>query len=338
MHLGHKLPWNTAIAQFNILQSEHTPDPPTIALCQKKDRDLKALGHFGRVLAETICDFGKTEAAKFRRDAAEENPPSSSEHDLFSDKVTQAPEQLFGLQPHITNSLASNALSSEQQDLMYWTDRATNSRDSRESPTFSTNDADLADAIKTLITIASVCSLSRDDEQKEIGHEAFQAVVRLARHPELPLRQLDKLHWGHNFGIERLKDVTLRIYLLTHLVQGSGSTTPIHELESFKTWANDGLADYDFPSQNLYHWWFWGRYGISLESIYGSHDRPAALKEIKDPLLSNAEEDMVSLDRYLKTCFGILYRYEVLQSMWHGEQESKAKWIEDIEYVFKGLR
>jgi hypothetical protein len=41
---------------------------------------------------------------------------------------------------------------------------------------------------------------------------------------------------------------------------------------------------------------------------------------------------------YLKTCFGILYRYHVLRRIWFGEKKARTLWMKDLIDVFTKWR
>ncbi|KAF8942173.1 hypothetical protein BGZ52_012799, partial [Haplosporangium bisporale] len=66
---------------------------------------------------------------------------------------------------------------------------------------FSSTDLDLADAIKILII-----------------ENNMSAVLTLARHPLIPVEDLNSIGWGHSFGIDHLMDYCLRSYVYLNIL------------------------------------------------------------------------------------------------------------------------
>jgi hypothetical protein len=142
----------------------------------------------------------------------------------------------------------------------------------------------LSDVIKTLIVTASFCATRKDKHVRETGRKAFASVLRLSQEPQVPLAGLDSISWGHSFGINEVARGTLFIYLLLNLVD------PIHvrkgerdlnllcilDMASFRLWSQESVADYEYPSQNLLHWHFWGAYGIDADSFVRTVFQPLA--------------------------------------------------------------
>ncbi|KAF2167053.1 hypothetical protein M409DRAFT_54267 [Zasmidium cellare ATCC 36951] len=332
MHLDHAIPWNAAANNFAIVRDNTRYTPRETNVFARESIDAESLRHFCRVLADKIHEFGVTESNKI-------TPLSEQQSDqLFSSKVCELPELLFNLAPHSTNSLRHNPLDTPHQSLQYWIDRAK----THDSSGYTTADADLADAVKALITVSAVSPTGRGTTSNKLGQEAFAAVLRLAKHPEVPLQDLNSLHWGHSVGVQKVQEVTLQIYLMINLLEAirarSGTDVQVHmcELQSFRNWASNALADFDFPAQNLIHWHFWQILGITTERLAEWKDLDKL--EVIDPLAEESVETQFTLREYLKACFGILYRYDVLQCLWVGEEQSRDIWTSEIEYFFKGWR
>lgn len=131
-----------------------------------------------------------------------------------------------------------------------------------------------------LIIIAASASENRPSEEAwRLEQEAMSAIIRLSQHPEVPLYHLNSLSWGHGFGVLHVADTALEAYLLVNIMdvalarQRSAKATgtsyakevSLLELGSFKYFAQDALADYDFPAQNIPHRAFWNPHGVNWD-------------------------------------------------------------------------
>ncbi|KAE8375934.1 hypothetical protein BDV26DRAFT_266685 [Aspergillus bertholletiae] len=280
MHLDHKLPWNTISAHFGFIkENQYKNRKNDFAIHDRfADRQSAELNHFTKTLISVIEEFATTERAKY--------PPSTdlpTSGPLFDASILPAIEQKYRLEPHRTNSAVSNPLSEEFQNVDYWISHAP----------YDTCNGDLADAVKMLI----------------IANEML-ALLRLANHKKVPLARLDSLSWGHSFGVDHLPDVALQAYLLLNIAaavkanakHGSADdTVRLTETQRFRYFANWCLADHDFPAQNIPHRLFWNAKGIT-DSQCSSWD----------PMSLETDVERVEMKAYLKMCFELLYRYDLL--------------------------
>ena len=293
MHLDHKIPWNTVSSHFAFIKGNLCIRERDFIIHDRlADRQSPEFNHFTRTLISTIEEFSTTERAKYPRpDALPTSGP------LYDSSILPTIEERYRLGPHETNSAVSNPLCEEFRDVEYWIN---------EAP-YSTSTAYLADAVKMLI----------------ISNEML-ALLRLANHKDIPLADLNNLGWGHSFGVTHVADVALEIYMLLNIsasvkanakpgsVNGTGCLTDTEPFERFIGW---GLADFDYPAQNIPHRLFWNAKGIP--SSFGIPSW--------DPLGLGSDEERREMNDYLKMCFELLYRYDLLMREMGRDPEWKGR-------------
>lgn len=343
MHLDHKIPWNTTASHFKLVRSNpHFTPRRTNLFPRNQSSQSNDLKHFTRVLVSTIREFSTTERAKYSLDM---QTASLSDFELFSNELLTYPERKFRLGEYSSNSALHNPLSADYQHLQYWVTRAESEDGSSHG--YTTGDADLADAVKMLLTIASSGSekMSTDDSE-DLGMQAMNALLRLSGHPKIPLSDLDSLSWGHSFGVNHVPDLALQIYMLINIVDavmtrvdgGAGindqAEISLLELDAFTYFTRNALADYDYPAQNIPHRHFWFGLGVDEgwagpESVSGRTGHSAVTDPLahREPVLVDVRE---GLKEYLKMCFGLMYRYDVLLREWCGDQNADQWWEEAI--------
>lgn len=286
----------------------------------------------------TIREFSTTEQTKPLSPVSPDKP--------ISDSLLSYPERRYGLGSHKTNSALHNPLSAKHQNVQYWISRI----DTQEESAYSSSDGDLSDAVKMLIIIAASAN-GKDTEAKERSREAISGLLALSRHPQISIHTLANIHWGHGFGAELVADFALEVYLLINLVDGVLSRNRLNsgismekevsllEMELFRYFIAKSLPNYDYPTQNIPHRAFWNKLGITDTWTYqqkymqcvGSEEQ--ATNAI-DPLGDADEEVRQRLQQYLKTCFAILYVYDMLLREWYGEDEADLKWRYWIDCYF----
>jgi hypothetical protein len=178
MHLDHQLPWN-ALAQHITLSRSKRDSPFYLDLrVRQSPAQVKAYAHFVQVLSRTIPDFARTFEDK-------EDVQVDGSEGLLSSELVAYPEKRFGLGPYMTNSLRSNPLCEEYGEIEYWIQRARSPQgEDGELSTFTTADADLADAVKMLLTIAARAGVDENAEDEResamMDREATRALLLLA--------------------------------------------------------------------------------------------------------------------------------------------------------------
>ncbi|PLB49811.1 hypothetical protein P170DRAFT_409420 [Aspergillus steynii IBT 23096] len=303
MHLDHKIPWNTTASHFKYIKSNPHITPHTTDLFA---RDLPSqsndLNHFRRVLIATIREFGLTQERKAPDVSGIPDPGP-----LFSETLLSYPERRYGLGPHTTNSAFDNPFSDRYQNLEYWIHRAA-SPDDPDYLGYGTGDADLAEAVKMLITIVA-------EGEPDVSSEAQGALLRLMRHPRIPLHDLWNLHWGHSFGVDHVAHRALEMYISLNVFGAvfekkplSGDDSALFASKTFQRYLNHAVANYDYPAQNIPHRAFWQSLGLPIDGE-GEND-----STVKDPLDAHSTDDTRDkLKAYLKLCFTILYVFDTCQ-------------------------
>ena len=289
MHLDHKIPWNTVSSHFAFIKEKDDPcirKNDLIIHDRFADRESAEFKYFTRSLISTIEEFSTTERAKYPCPTA---LPTSGP--LYDSSILPTIEGKYQLGPHHTSSAISNPLCEEFQNVDYWINKAP----------YSTSTAYLADAVKMLI----------------ISNEML-ALLRLANHEKVPLEDLIHLGCGHSFGVVHVADVALEIYMLLNIAAsvkanakpGSVNATGyLAETRPFRSFVNWGLADFDFPAQNIPHRLFWNAKGIHDGS--SSWDGSLSWDSSWDPLSLQSDNERREMKEYLKMCFELLYRYDL---------------------------
>jgi hypothetical protein len=337
MHLDHQLPWN-ALAQHITLSRSKRDSPFYLDLrVQRSPAQVKAYAHFVQVLSRTVADFARTFEDK-------EDVRVDEDEGLLSSELVAYPEKRFGLGPYMTNSLRSNPLCEEYGEIEYWIQRARSQREDGELSTYTTADADLADAVKMLLTIAARAGVDEnaEDERKSetMAKQATRALLLLARSPDVPLMSLAGLHWGHGFGFDLTPSTALEIYLLINtidrtIIEGKRPavrTTAGEKIlpkigeeiltrtQVFERFIGNAMSDYDYPAQNVMHEAFWrGELGW---------DRDEASRT--DPLVQVSD----SLPPYLRACFRLLCVYHLMRTNAEPGVDMDVVWKEMAEGVF----
>ncbi|CAI7599730.1 unnamed protein product [Penicillium palitans] len=277
MHLNHKIPWNTVSSHFAFIKDPCVRKNDLIIHDRFANRQSAEFNHFTPTLISTIEEFSTTERAKYPHPTA---LPTSGP--LYDSSILPTIEEKYQLGPHGTNSPVANPLCEEFQDIDYWINEALYS----PSPGYS------ADAAKMLI----------------ISNEVL-ALLRLANHKKAPLEGLIHLGCGHSFGVVHIADIALEIYMLLNIAAsvkanakpGSVNATGyLTETRPFKKFVGWGLGNFDYPAQNIPHWLFWNAKGV--------HDDFLSW----DPLSLQSDDERREMKEYLKMCFELLYRYDLL--------------------------
>lgn len=336
MHLDHQLPWN-ALAQHITLGRSKRDSPFYLDLrVQRSPAQVKAYAHFVQVLSRTVADFARTFEDK-------EDVRVDEDEGLLSSELVAYPEKRFGLGPYMTNSLRSNPLCEEYGQIEYWIQRARSQREDKEDPTFTTADADLADAVKILLTIAARAGVDENAEDEResstMAKQATRALLRLARHRDVPLMSLAGLHWGHGFGFDLAPSTALEIYLLINTIDrtiidgkrpairtsAGEKTLPkigdeiLTRTQVFERFIGNAMSDYDYPAQNVMHEALWRELGWD-------RDEPSRT----DPLVQVPD----SLPPYLRACFRLLCVYHLIRTNAEPGVDMDVVWKEMTEGVF----
>ncbi|KAJ5393629.1 uncharacterized protein N7487_011270 [Penicillium crustosum] len=205
-----------------------------------------------------------------------------------------------------------------------------------------------------LIIIAAGAD-SEDTAAKVMSKQAVSVLLTLSRHPNVPVHTLANIHWGHGFGVSLVASSALEAYLLINLFDavlsrkrlklGVSTEKEVSLLETrcFQNFASKALSDYDYPAQNIIHRAFWNKMGVTDSWTYEQEKKGWAesgeqdIKGVIDPLRGENEKARLSLQRYLKSCFAILYIYDLLLREWHGDDGADQTWVSWIDYFFESF-
>ncbi|KAF9410141.1 hypothetical protein BGZ94_001744 [Podila epigama] len=288
MHLDHAIPWITISKLFTVSQNNRPSYSregtqffaKDLNPCNSPEQDKKLL-YFSNAIANVIKEFSATERKKYP-----DQFPAETSGKLYSDQLLQKYNGGDNQNRFVT--FGEQYLTERNQQLEYWIKRAhaayERNPDTWYHPTkvlFSSDDLDLADAIKILI-------IEND----------MSAVLTLARHPLIPIGTLDNIHWGHSFGINRLMDYCLRSYIYLNILAEFPEwcqNEAYRKLESFQNLEALMTTDCDGDGQMPMHRSFY------CDINQGGQFVPRDIFA-----------DMARMKEYLKFCFAVLYRYDMV--------------------------
>lgn len=308
MHLDHAIPWITVSKIFSIRQNDKLSlsqdgTRRVFAMdlnpCKKPSPD-KELLYFSNAIANVIKVFSATERKKYPFQFSAE-----SSGQLFSDELLQ--KYLARNQEYAT--CGDPYLTEQNQRLEYWIRRA-HAEYEREPDTwpypskalFLSHDLDLADAVKILI-------IEND----------MSAVLTLARHPLIPLDNLDSIGWGHSFGIDHLGEYCLQSYVYLNILaefpewcqnEKYRKLGAFQQLERRMTTTCDG--DGQMPMHRSFY------YDLNKEGQFVARD---------------IFGDMGRMKEYLKRCFAVIYRYDMVAK----EYGREVDWLGMIANALRQL-
>ncbi|KAJ7693620.1 hypothetical protein B0H17DRAFT_981469 [Mycena rosella] len=198
------------------------------------------------------------------------------------------------------------SVTAKNQLLENWIERA-----GPTTPWYSTSHGDLADVVKVLL-----------------AENEMDQLLMLAQHPRVPLADLHSLSWGHSFGWDHIMDWALRPYLFFNILLSKPELIADGRYKSMISYTHairfaTGSGDYDaqaFPHR---------------EFFFGATDTWLAADAV-DPL-----GDADKLHEYLKMCFRMLYRYDMLAREcgryldWEGTvaRTVNSMWNADVDYI-----
>ncbi|KAF9114698.1 hypothetical protein BGX27_010090 [Mortierella sp. AM989] len=304
MHQDHNIPWQTLAKNFavrsnNDLQNLYPLDKPNQG---------KEFEYFSKTLIRTIREFATTERQKY--------PDTIQMQDtgkIFSDELLDS----ISIEHQKPDFYCEDYLTKENQDIEYWIRSARvhheNNPDYHYSElTYTTNDMDLASAVKYLIIKNEMSSL-----------------LMMARHPSIPLDCLFILSWGHSFGWDRLIGSALDAYVYINVLGEFPKLcqdVKYNDLECHKRLMRALTSTCDGDAQIALHRPFFLRPQEELEEPRrGIWPNPEIFRDIF--------EDMGRLKVYLKSCFEALYRCEMLAK----ECGISIEWEEEISASLRYL-
>ncbi|KAF5347249.1 hypothetical protein D9756_009968 [Leucocoprinus leucothites] len=282
MHQEHNIPWNVFATNFKYVHEDKRSQQPRPArfgyTSQGRPTQACELGHLVRKMIAMIREFSKTERAKYRL-PSELGPPEDGK--LFSD--------------HLRDKYP-DYLNSQNQKLELWVDSV--HIDFGGNPVYDTAHGDLADVVKVLV-----------------NENQMQTLLMLANHPLVPLHRLRQLSWGHHFGVNRIVEAAIPLYIFWNFMATSGGlATGAHRNDLCVSLVKSMTMTMDHEAQQIPHWELYGVKNFNGEK----EDLP--------------EVDPVRLQEYLKHLFSLLFRYDMLMAEcgvdtdWESEIVSSISW------------
>jgi hypothetical protein len=189
------------------------------------------------------------------------------------------PDELLCSIPCLGSSYRTDALNSQNQYIEYWIKQAPNDNQGAGAR-YTTSHGDLADATKELLAA-----------------NQMSALLKLAQHPLIPLGSLKSLSWGHSFGFDHVASTALVAYIFFNVLEAIPSTSNWQEIQSYKKALHILTCSGDHDVHALPHRMFF-------------HNNENIWKGEPYDVYPNA--DLSALKEYLKLCFTMLYRYDML--------------------------
>ncbi|KAF9459795.1 hypothetical protein BDZ94DRAFT_987331 [Collybia nuda] len=288
MHQEHNIPWLTAASHFKFIRNNPQRTPRQTGLfARNHPRQTEDLNHFSRVFAQTIATFSQTERAKHL-----ESFPSPSTGKLFSDDFRDRyPEYL----------------NKDNQLIEYWISRAKYGDAYQEGPYYNTSEGDLSDVVKILMNESQLPTL-----------------LMLARHPQIPLRYLLNLSWGHHFGFSRVAETAMGLYIFFNFASAADILRggEYLEIDRYRRILHSSVQSMDYCAQQLPHRAFFG---------WSNQRLPPARVQVHG--------DLNRLQEYLKELFRLLYQYDIVIRECGVDPEWESVIISAFRYdVFRGLK
>ncbi|CAO3574649.1 unnamed protein product [Mortierella alpina] len=293
MHLDHAIPWKTISRHFSVRENNKLSSERLVTIDfspRNQPHQKEELLYFSNALANTIQEFSTTERLKYPNKF-----PVESTGKVFSDELLQ--KRLALDEGWATDG--ATYLTAQNQRLEFWIQcaRAGQEHDPETRPRpirFTTDDMDLADAAKILIV-----------------ENDLTAVLTLAHHPLIPFGDLIFLSWGHSFGIDRLVDYCLCPYIYLNILAEfpewcqDEKYRKLHAFQSLERWIT---CDCDGDAQMGMHRWFY-RDRKAKESQTLNQPWPFAWSRYES---RDIFADMGRMKEYLKLCFAVLYRCDLV--------------------------
>jgi hypothetical protein len=299
-HQAHNIPWITLASHLKFIRdARHVTPHRTDLFPLEKPNQANDLNYFTKRLHATIMDFAQTERLKYpaKYDAKDEGQ-------LFSEELIERTK------PYVIHPWPDGGYSlTDLQRLEQWFNLVKPGYQGK--PYFHAENEDLAEAVSVLI------------EENEIP-----AILKLAQHPKLP--PLKYLNGGNNYhyGVSLLARDALRSYILFNVLfckpeLWEGGREDYKEMDCYKNTIEDSVRGHGGEAAKYPH-----------REFLGSPFSPAPYDPpqpdvLRFDLRGNYMTDLDRLKTYLKKCFELLARYEVVRR----ECGIEFDWEEEIENV-----
>ncbi|KAF9351704.1 hypothetical protein BGX26_010349 [Mortierella sp. AD094] len=304
MHQDHNIPWYTLSQNFAVVskfdhtrRTDHTDLYPL-----DKPNQAKEFEYFSVALVKAIQEFATTERQKYP-----ETFPIEETGKLFSDELLESASSDIPW----PGTYHEDYLTKQNQKIEYWIscarDYAERCPESGYPPfVYTTSNLGLASVVKCLII-----------------KNQMSPLLMLANHPSIPLKDLYMLSWGHSFGWSRLVDYALSAYIYINVLGEFPQLckdAKYKKLRAAMSLMSHLTSTCDGDAQIVMH-----RPFILLP--------PEKFPKTGHDLYVDIFEDMGKLKEYLKSCFEVLYRCEMLAR----ECNREIKWADEIACALSQL-
>ncbi|KAF9276863.1 hypothetical protein BGZ68_009696 [Mortierella alpina] len=306
MHLDHTVPWSTISKYFSVRDNEVTWDSLVTMDFNPHNEPSQEneLLYFFNALANAIEEFSATERRKYP-----DRFPAETTGEVFSEELLQ---KRLVLDSRLDLD-GGNYLTSQNQRLEFWIQCARVEDECRGPDIrYDYRHCNLADAAKILI-------IEND----------MSAVLTLAHHPLIPLKDLISLGSGHSFGIDHLVYYCLHSYVYLNILAEFPEWCQKEEyrgLEAFKRLENLMTSTCDGDAQMGMHRSFY--WDVREPEVVIVEGRPCRLPRFAP---RDIIADMGRMKEYLKLCFAVLYRYDMMVKECGGETD----WVTEIAYALR---
>ncbi|KAF9435446.1 hypothetical protein BGZ76_006288 [Entomortierella beljakovae] len=262
-----------------------------------KPTEANELQYFSDSIIKTIKEFATTERTKYP-----ETFHMEEFGNLFSDELLDGQEA-----ERISMGYDSCNLRKEIQSVDYWVNAAKSCSEQNpeyyKSPIYTTGDMDLASAVKYLIMKNEMAPL-----------------LMMSQYNTTPLKCLYNIHWGHSFGWSRLAEYALAAYIYFNILGEFPELckdSKYKDLNQYIILTNHLTSPCDGDTQIMLH----------LPFILPPPEERANIHWWREADISrDIFSDFSRLKDYLKACFEVLYRSEMLAR----ECGIEIRWDEEI--------
>ncbi|KAF8213545.1 hypothetical protein K438DRAFT_1099582 [Mycena galopus ATCC 62051] len=204
------------------------------------------------------------------------------------------PDEILSRYSHLPRA----SVTPKSQLLEDWIERAERARWTEIG--YDTGQGDLADVVKVLL-----------------AENQMDQLLMLAQHPKVPIHDLHYLTWGHSFGWDHAVYWALESYIVFNVLLSKPELIADGRYKSMRSYqyvVRQSMASHDYDAQSFPH----------REFFCGSIDHNERQFDDIDPFA-----DANKLHEYLKMCFRMLYRYDILAR----ECGVSVDWEGNVTYI-----
>ncbi|KAF9949643.1 hypothetical protein BGZ72_008603 [Mortierella alpina] len=284
MHQDHNIPWTTVASYFAVMDSPrplypNAPPDPDFRPLERPHR-AQVFNYFTKALIKTIHEFADTERGKYPTKFQTEKTG-----DVFSNIVIQKCNHY--------RFYTTPCLNETKQKMEHWISRVKHADGKpvdgiAQTPTYYPEDIDLATVIKILIV-----------------ENEMLPVLKLASHPSVPLETLYQPR-RPNCGWNQLVKYTMQAYVYINILAEFPDYCQGRNYRNLRSYRNvmGKVLKSDEPVELFHHSYL---APLDEDGIW----RPEDCRNYSYDAI-DIFGDMKRLKEYLKACFAVLYRTEMM--------------------------